>query len=418
MTFSNGVPKSPRNRRLLAIAGGAAIVAALSGVVASVVPYSSSALRSRVVRSLTEGFDGDVEISDLHLHLLPTIRIEGFNLTIRQQRTDVPPLITIRHVQVQASVRGLLRKHVARVTVNGLDIEIPPETVHPIDREPPATPTRRGLPRHVFREMTIDELTSTAVRLSIIPEQRDRPPKVWAIHSLRMQSVGFETASRFAAKLTNAVPPGEITTTGTFGPWQRGDPGRTPLSGSVAFDRANLEVFKAISGFLRAQGAFDGSLSRIETIGEADTPDFTVSVSRHPVHLHTAFHALVDGTNGRTELRRIDASFLNSALTAVGSVADTPGRRGRTVSLDVTMNQARLEDVLRMVVDTRTPPLVGRLALTTRLVLPPGEEAVIERMRVEGGFTIRQARFADQQTQARIDELSRRGAGRAAATGS
>src|SRR5262249_1141511 len=37
---------------------------------------------------------------------------------------------------------------------------------------------------------------------------------------------------------------------------------------------------------------------------------------------------------------------------------------------------------------------------------------------VEGGFTIRQARFADQQTQARIDELSRRGAGRAAATGS
>ena len=331
MTFPSGVLKSPRSRHLLAIAGGAAIVVAVAAATASVVPYSSSTLRNRAIRSLTEGFDGEVEISDLHLHLFPTFRIEGINLTIRhRQRVDVPPLITIRHFQVQASLRGLLRKHVTRMTIDGLDIEIPPKTIRPIDREAPETPTRQDWSWHVFPAVTIDELTSTDVRLAIIPERSDQLPKVWAIHTLHMQSVGFQTASRFAATLANAVPPGEITTTGTFGPWQRDDPGQTPLSGSFVFDRANLSVFKGISGFLHAQGTFDGSLSRIETVGDADIPDFTVSVSDHPVRLHTGFRAVVDGTNGETELRRIDASFLHSALTAAGRVVDThtPGRRG------------------------------------------------------------------------------------------
>src|SRR5690242_21449911 len=43
-------------------------------------------------------------------------------------------------------------------------------------------------------------------------------PKVWAIHRLRMTNVGVNTAMPFTATLTNAVPPGEIETSGNFGP--------------------------------------------------------------------------------------------------------------------------------------------------------------------------------------------------------
>ena len=39
----------------------------------------------------------------------------------------------------------------------------------------------------------------------------------------------------FEATLTNAIPPGEIQTQGSFGPWQPENPGDTPVDGVFAF---------------------------------------------------------------------------------------------------------------------------------------------------------------------------------------
>ena len=44
----------------------------------------------------------------------------------------------------------------------------------------------------------------------------------------------------YKAVLTNPLPKGSIDTTGTFGPWQREDPGSTPLTGSYTFDNVDL----------------------------------------------------------------------------------------------------------------------------------------------------------------------------------
>jgi len=245
----------------------------------------------------------------------------------------------------------------------------------------------------------------------IIPNERDKPSRVWQIHQLAMQSVTFDRPMPFEATLTNAVPPGEIHTKGRFGPWQSTRPGATPLEGTFTFSDADLSVFKGISGMLSAHGEFGGSLGRIGVHGETRTPRFTVSVSGNPVPLYANYHTTVDGTNGDTLLDRIDASFLKTSLVAKGSVVATPGKNGRTVTLDVVMDKARVEDVLRLAVKAPKPPMTGAMKLRTKFLLPPGDRDVVEKLQLDGQFEIATARFTNIDIQKKVDELSHRSRG-------
>ncbi len=257
----------------------------------------------------------------------------------------------------------------------------------------------------------IDDLISTDAKLVIIPRKEGKKPKVWAIHDLHMESVTFDRAMPFEATLTNGVPPGEIVTRGSFGPWSSDEPGQTPLDGTFTFDQADLSVFKGISGILSAKGTFGGRLERIEVHGETDTPEFTITSVGHAIPLLAKYHAIVDGTNGNTILERIDGSFLNTSLVAKGDVSDLPGAPGRQVTLDVTMDQARLEDVLWLAVKTPKPPMTGALTLQTIMILPPGDVDVVEKLQLDGKFTIEKTRFTDPGIQKQIEGLSQRSRG-------
>jgi hypothetical protein len=151
-------------------------------------------------------------------------------------------------------------------------------------------------------------------------------------------------------------------------------------------------VFKGISGILSAVGTFGGTLERIEVHGVTDTPDFTVKAGSHPMPLHATYHAIVDGTNGNTLLEKVDASFLKTSLTAKGGVVKKPGADGRTVELDAVMDDARLENVLLMAVKAPTPPMAGALKLTSRFELPPGDRDVVDKLQLDGAFTIADGR--------------------------
>jgi hypothetical protein len=183
------------------------------------------------------------------------------------------------------------------------------------------------------------------------------------------------------------------------------------LEGTFRFANADLSFFKGIGGMLSAHGEFGGTLGKIGVHGETDTPQFTVAVSGHPVPLHADYHTTVDGTNGDTLLDRIDASFLKTALVAKGSVVGKRGQDGRTVTLDVDMNHARVEDVLRLAVKAPTPPMTGAMKLRTKLVLPPGDRDVADKLRLDGQFEIGTVRFTSLDIQKQVDELSRRSRG-------
>ena len=76
---------------------------------------------------------------------------------------------------------------------------------------------------------------------------------------------------KYDAALTNAKPPGEILSKGTFGPWAAEEPGDTPVSGEYDFRDADLSVFKGIAGTLASTGDFDGSLSSLSVHGRAQS---------------------------------------------------------------------------------------------------------------------------------------------------
>jgi hypothetical protein len=407
---------SRRHPWRLVLVVGVAVVAAVGIALASVVPFSSEAARAGIVAFLGDRLDGDVELEDVTLQLFPQLRAEGHGLKIRHRgRRDVPPLISITHFSAEGSIANLLRKHVTHLTVEGLDVEIPPDRNRDAGADDGDAHQRTGRDKSdredTARTIVVDEMISTDARIVIIPGEPDKPPRVWAIHRLRMHNLGVHQPMPFEATLTNAVPPGDISTSGVFGPWHAEVPGQTPLDGTFEFDRADLGFFKGISGILSARGSFGGSLARIDIHGETDTPQFAVAAAGNPIPLHTLYHAIVDGTNGNTLLDSVNGSFLSTSLIAKGRIVDTPGHAGRTVMLDITMVRARLEDVLKLAVKASTPPMRGGLVLKTRFVLPPGDSDVVSRLRLDGRFAIAGTRFTDAGVQEKINELSRRSQG-------
>jgi len=66
-----------------------------------------------------------------------------------------------------------------------------------------------------------------------------------------------------------------------------------------------------------------------------------------------------------------------------------------------------------MAIKAPTPPMSGALKLTTRFELPPGDRDVVEKLELDGAFTIANARFASLDVQAKINELSKRTKGQA-----
>ncbi len=390
-----------------------AVLAALTLV--ATVPFSSETLRKRLVATLSDRLDSEVDLIDARIRVLPQFRAEAFGLTIRHRgRRDVPPLIKIDKVSVESALANLLRKHVGAVTLTGLEINVPPDNDKADDHSMAVDVTTSAVVSSRERggkDVVIDNLTATGARLVIIPKGKNKLPKVWEIHDLSMESVSFDRRMPFHATLTNAIPPGEIRVIGSFGPWQSGTPGATTLEGTFTFARADLGVFKGISGILSAHGEFGGTLGRLGVHGETDTPDFTVAVGGHPVPLHADYHTTVDGTNGDTLLDRIDASFLKTSLVAKGSVVGTPGKDGRTVTLDLVMDKARIEDVLRLAVKAPKAPMTGAMKMRTKFILPPGDRDVIEKLRLDGQFSIATARFTNIDIQKKVDELSRRSRG-------
>ena len=234
----------------------------------SVIPFRSETARIKLVAVLADRLDSEVQLDSLQLRVLPRLRAEGTGLTIRHKgRTDVPPLISIRSFSVEGGVMPLLRKHVSLVTLQGLEIKIPPRD-HDGDQPESDDKTKNDLDR----TFVIDNLVTSNATLTIIPRKENKRPKVWAIHDLNMQAVSFDQAMPYEATVTNAIPPGEIVTHGSFGPWSSEDPGQTPLDGTFVFEKADLSVFKGIAGILSAQGTFGGRLEQIEVHGETTTP--------------------------------------------------------------------------------------------------------------------------------------------------
>lgn len=368
---------------------------------------STSFVRDRAVSSLNARFASQVDMGSLDVGIFPLPHIDGTGLQLRHNgRTDVPPLITVQSFSASAGLYGVFGQpfRLRNVTLDGLEIHLPPGGLS------------GGLPKNDTAlagaaAIVLDEIVSRSATLEIASSRPGRLPRVFEIHDLVMTGFGQADGAIFHAGLTNPIPRGRVETSGVFGPWEALDPRLTPIRGEYVFKNADMDVIKGIDGTLTSVGSYRGVLQRIDVEGQTEVPDFSIDIAGRPVTLTTQFRAVVDGTNGDTFLEDVKARLGGSTILARGEVVRTMEVTGRHVRVDVQISGGRIEDLLALAVKADSPPLTGRVDVTTKLVIPAGSVDVIDRMQLDGQFRLAQARFTNIDVQKRITLLSRRGRG-------
>jgi hypothetical protein len=383
---------------------------------------ATPAVRDAVVTALNARFESQVDLQSLQVDILPDPHVYGRGLVLRHNgRTDVPPLITIDRFDATAGVRGLVKKpfHLRDVTVEGLNLHIPPGGFSPNDDagdDAPRPPKDTAPPKIVVAPpaqlpVRIDSIHSMRARLEIASRRANRLPRVFEIEDLVMRGFGRPQGAEFHAGLINPIPRGRIETSGLFGPWNPVDPDLTPIKGEYAFNRANLDDIKGIGGTLSSVGTYEGILQRIDVVGQTETPDFSIDLAGHQVPLRTQFKAIVDGTNGDTWLEHVEATLARTTIIAKGAVVRTRNIKGRRVSLDLHIHDGHIEDLLRLAVKATRNPMLGLIDLDTTFLLPQGEADVVDRLQLNGSFKLAQAQFTSIDVQRKINVLSSRGRG-------
>jgi hypothetical protein len=189
------------------------------------------------------------------------------------------------------------------------------------------------------------------------------------------------------------------------------------MSGQYTFIDADLSTINGIGGTLQSHGTFTGNLTAIDVTGSAVVPDFSLDLGGKPVNLSSDFQTTVNGTDGTTILRRVDATLGHTAMTVNGAITNLPGPGRHDVSLNVSIPHGRVEDVLSLAIDSPKPIMTGDISLDAKLSLPPGASRTQKRIRLSGRFGLARTAFASEDVQTRLGELSRRSLGKSDSDG-
>ncbi len=373
-------------------------------------------LRARMIETLSSRFHSPVELDSVHLSFVSGLKIEGSNLRIRyiagparpDAQPGAPPMLHIRSFQFRSGIRELFEPtlRVMTMQVQGVELRIPPRE----DRGAivPDDPDRRGQPRE---SIFVDKIMIADLKILVETRKAGKVPLEFDVANLILTNVGRTLPLTYDATLRNPKPVGDVRAVGHFGPWQDDNPRDSPIDGSFIFSHADLSTIKGLGGMLSSNGSFHGTLGQIVIEGVSDTPDFRLTTSGHALPLHATYHAIVDATSGDTYLEPVHARLLHSDITAKGSITRQRGVPGHDIELDISMDHARVDDLLTLAVRTYPPVLRGSIAEHAHLSIPPGLGTVTRRMHLAGSYTVGQGSFSNQNLQMQIDELSERALG-------
>jgi hypothetical protein len=401
------------SKRTWIIAGGVLCAIALGAVALlySLRGTIRKMIRDQTVSYLRNRFHSDVEFQDFRVSLRPGVHVVVTGVVLRHNgRTDIPPLIQIQKISMNASLTKLLlgkKVEVSGVRLDGLQIHTPPRQA---SGQPLIHATQTNLAEKY--PVVLDEVVADDAVLVPLPTDPSKTTHPFYLHHILVRNFRFDQPAEFHATLTNPKPLGEIDCTGKFGPWDAEEPSATPVDAKFSFEHADFRTLKGLSGFLSSKGQFKGPLDYLEVEGETDMPDFALRTTDHPLHLHTVYSAIVDGTNGDVILNNVTATFLNTTIVARGEVVDLTRQKGRTINLEAVSKKARIEDLLRLTVKTAQPVMTGTAALKTKILIPERDEDVLERMILDGRFAIGEIQFTNEEIQDRIDTLSHKAQGK------
>jgi hypothetical protein len=380
-------PRFTRSQKAIAIA--ALLVGAAVILRTRLWPFE----QGPVLQDLAEASDSSITIRSFHTTYFPAPGSVVDGLVFHHGEPNTRPLITIERLTIRGSYLGTLTQHVPLIIAEGMHVFI--------------APFGSGASFHTHAStIVIDELVPSGTVVEFGSREPQKQGLRFDVHEASLHNVASKGPTEYRLKVHNPEPPGEIETTGEFGAWRRDDPGETPVSGEYRFEHAALNVYRGIGGTLSSQGKFGGVLKHIDISGSTDVPDFKVRSGHHPVHLMTEFSAYVDGTDGDTYLKRLDAHFSRTQVVAEGSIARIPGRKGKTALIDLRVQQGRIEDILGLFVKAPRAPMSGPVGVKASVEIPPGSERFLKKVKLQGTFGIEEGSFTKPQTQADVNKLS------------
>jgi hypothetical protein len=384
---------SNKTRKVIALAALATVVVFLAAIVVLVWRWPFS--REAVLKELEDASQSKVDVSTFHGMYFPRPGCVLEHVTFQHNpKAGSPPLITVERLRIEGSFSGLFRKRVRRVRAEGMRVLIPPRGSDEHFQTPKRSP------------VVIDDLIADGAILEVASREADKQPLKFSFHNFVLSDVGSNGPASFQARLSNPEPPGEITTSGKFGPWNEDDVGKTAVSGEYLFQQADLSVFRGIAGMLSSSGKFSGMLDRIEVQGLTNTPRFTVTSSSHQVLFQTQFHAVVNAENGDTFLEKVAATFWKTTVWSEGSVAGKPGQSGKTASVELAARDGRIQDILLLFAQSQRAPMSGIVSFQARVSLPPGKRPFLEKVELQGDFGIDAGSFTKSDTQEGVNHLS------------
>ena len=360
-------------------------------------PFSSQ----NVTQSVQEIWPGKIAVRSFRRTYSPHpgCVLENVALT-RGPESSGPPLVAIQRVTIQANYHDLLFRpgYISRIILEGLKISVPAE-----QDTSQQTSTSRKSSNRIGEVFTKDAMLEVA--------RKDDGALKFEIHQLSLKSISDSSPMSYDLAMRNAEPPGEIRSRGKLGPWDRQHVSDIPLSGTYTFDGVDLGVFEGIGGALAGTGDFHGVLGRIETQGTTNTPKFEVTRSHHAVALKAKFSATVDGMSGDTILQSVDGAFLKTLLHIEGSVAGKPGQPGKTTSLNASVRNGRIDDVLWLFVHEPEAPMEGATNFHAHIVWPSGHQPFLKRVVLQGDFEIERAQWTNPERQMSVNMLSKKASG-------
>jgi len=364
-------------------------------------PFTREAMTKRLERASS----AQVEMRGFHSTYFPFPGCVADDVVFRQKtapgQRPADPIITVRKLTIESTFAGLLSKpgRIRRIVADGLLIHVPHGGVS-LHSE-----ASSGSDQTVIEELRADNAV-----LELATGQTAEKKLVFQIHSAQFHNIGGGQAVPFQVSLHLPVPPGEVESSVSIGPWkdEKGTVRSTAISGKYVLNRANLGVFKALGGTVSSRGEFSGNLEKLNVAGMTDSPNFEVKQSGHQFHLSTQFRGLLDMKNGDLVLPSLEARLGNTTLLAHGSVSGKP----KTVTLDVTHGQGKIQDLILLFSDAKSSPMLGPVVFQTQIVLPPEHRPFKERVRLTGNFNISRARFTSTNTQKDVDQLSERAEGK------
>jgi hypothetical protein len=348
---------------------------------------------ANVIKELELATSSTVQLGTFRRTFFPRPGCTAEQVVFRRGTAPNQETMTVRRLTIEGNLTGLFTKHLALIRAEDVDVVFPP-----IGTGQPWKPTES--------KVVVDELIASGALLEFNRHNPQQPRVRFPVHDFVVHHLASHDPMKFEVKLRNPIPPGEVSATGTFGPWKMDQVSATPVSGNYVFRNADLGTLGGIRGMLASDGKFQGTLESIEVEGKTRTPDFGLKDTPHKLDLGSTFDAEVDATNGDVTLRQVKARILRTTVSARGSIAERKTEDGKSTALDLAVRSGRIQDLLILFVSAKQAPLNGVVDLRAKTFIPPGKQPFLKRIQLTGDFGIEDAAFTKEETQGNLDKLS------------